>query len=111
MGRRSSTRDDFDRVKDANHQLRTENRNLRKENARLKKELSKLDSYQFDRQIELDEDYDATFVPVDNRTEEKFKCPKCKSQEFTQISAGMYIINICQSGSCGYRKRSKLKVD
>lgn len=99
---RSSTRDEYDKVKDAIQKLRSENRKLRKENSRLQKELRRIPDIELDRQIDL-EDEEAGLVEV---VQEAPTCPKCKSEDFSVVPAGRYIIKLCRS--CGFRKRSEV---
>ena len=97
---RSSTRDDFDRIKDAAHKLRAENRRLRKTNALLRKQLNQIGDIELDRQIEEENIDDSITVPEE--TTEKDFCPKCRSTDVKVVPAGKYRIRIC---TCGYRKR------
>jgi regulator of replication initiation timing len=96
---RSSTRDDFDKVKDVAHKLRSENRRLRKENSRLRKELNRYVEVEVD-----DVEVDAEYVAVIEKPE-VINCPKCKADDFKQIPAGKYTVNLCKA--CGYRKRQE----
>lgn len=99
MGRgRSSTRDDFDKVKDSLQKLKAENRHLRKENASLKKQLGRAEVTAFEtvdaREYEL-------IVEPDDGTE----CPECTVHSILQeIKAGRYTIKRCKV--CGYKKRT-----
>jgi regulator of replication initiation timing len=101
---RSSTKDDFDRVKDAVHKLRSENRKLRKENASLRKQLNRVADVELERQINAEDPEDLITVP--SKIPEKKKCPKCNSADLNEVRAGKYLIVIC---GCGYRRRSELK--
>ena len=105
---RSSTRDDYDRVKDALQKLKTDNRKLRKEIGHLKKELLRVDNTHFDKTMGLEEeDTPEDLVLAPRETTDTPRCPACKSEDFKQILAGMYRITVCHA--CGYRKRLKAK--
>lgn len=101
---RSDTRDDVDRVKGALHKLKAENRKLRKENGQLKKELGRISEAEFDRQIAFEDEDDSPLISIEIKAE-VLKCPKCKSEDFRKIPAGIFVINVCSS--CGHRKRLK----
>ena len=103
---RSSTRDDFDRVKDSIHKLRTENRKLRRENSHLRKQLSRISDDEFDKQDEAEEEL-AGPSEIEEVPEEKPTCPKCKSDNYLLIPAGKYLIKACKA--CGFRKRTEAK--
>src|SRR5690554_2033666 len=98
---RSSTRDDFDRLKDSAHKLRSENRRLRKQNSLLRKQLNQISERISDLDFDVESE-DLISVPSDSA--EKLFCPKCRSDEVEVINAGIYLIRVCK---CGYRKRFK----
>jgi hypothetical protein len=102
---RSNTKDDFDRVKDAVHKLRTENPKLRRQVATLKKELTRFTEVEFDQSLAL-EDVEAELI-LAPEPDETPTCPKCKSEDFSQVPAGKYLIKVCRA--CGYRKRHEVK--
>jgi hypothetical protein len=102
---RSSTRNDFDKVKDSLQKLKSENRKLRKENARLRKELSRVADVEFDKNLE-EENQEITVVePIEKKVLPE--CPKCHSHDYSEIPAGKYLIKACRS--CGFRKRLQVK--
>lgn len=107
-GHRSSSRDDSDRVKDANHELRAQNRKLRKENAQLRKELQKRANSDFDVELKVEEQLEPAFEPVYREIKKQsVKCSKCNSDELKEIRAGKYLIKVCES--CGHKRRTELK--
>ncbi len=105
---RSSTRDDFDKVKIALTKLKTENRRLRKENSQLRKELHRAADFEFDKKVD-EEDAEAGPMEVDvedkreRASDKEPECPKCHSGDFAEIRAGKFLIKACRA--CGYRKR------
>ena len=101
---RTSTRDDFDRVKDTANKLKSENRKLRKENATLRKQLNKYGEIELTSQI--DEEIVKDLIIVNEESAEKNYCPRCRSESITLIPAGRYLVSKCE---CGYRKRTQIK--
>ena len=100
-GPRSNTRDEFDNTKDAIRKLRTENRKLRKENGRLRKELNRQPDPDYEDEEEMME---AEILPA---PAVRPTCPKCKSENFTQIPAGIFLVKVCKD--CKFRHRVPAK--
>lgn len=106
MGKsRSSTRDDFDKIKDAFNILKSENRKLRKENAQLRKELNRTITSEFERSVDLEDD-ELEVESAPKKIHKKY-CSRCKAEEIVEIEAGKYLIRLCNS--CGFKRRAEIK--
>lgn len=96
--RRQDTKTERDEsLADANRKLRSENKRLLKHVKHLKREHQRLNDLLSNHDIELD-------LPDKKEVKCKNPCSKC-SGKTEQVTAGIFIIRICQS--CGHKERKQ----